>query len=162
MRQLRGPTWNRLTTNPATATGLAPVRSHRHHLRVIYGDTDRMGIVYYANYLRYFEAGRNELLRAAGVDYRALEAGGTYLPVAEAQARYRSPAYYDDQLELTTSVAQVGTSSIRIEYALRRSGDDVLVATGFTRHACVNGDGRVTRVPEFVREKLDGDDHGKS
>lgn len=131
------------------------VHSHRHRFRVIYGDTDRMGIVYYANYLRYFEAGRTELLRASGLDYLQLEAQGVYLPVAEAQAKYRAPAGYDDELELETVVAQVGTSSIRMRYALRRVRDEVLIATGETRHACVDRSGRVIRVPGPVRERLE-------
>jgi acyl-CoA thioester hydrolase len=124
---------------------------------VIYGDTDRMGVVYYANYLRFFEAGRTELLRAAGIDYRKMEAEGALLPVAEAHAKYRAPAGYDDELELETIVSHVGTSSIRIRYELRRVSDEVLVATGETKHACVNVDGRVIRMPEFVRQRLEAE-----
>jgi len=131
------------------------VLSHRHRFRVIYGDTDRMGIVYYANYLRYFEAGRTELLRAAGIDYVQLEGDGVLLPVAEAHARYRAPAGYDDELELETAVFRVGTSSIRIRYRIERPVDGTLIATGETRHACVDRGGRVIRVPEGVRERLE-------
>lgn len=145
---------NELTAPADGATGRMRVRSNRHRFRVIYGDTDQMGVVYYANYLRFFEAGRTELLRAAGIDYRRMEEEGALLPVAEAHARYRSPAQYDDELELETSVAQLGTSSIRIRYELRRVNDDRLIATGETRHACVDRDGRVIRMPEFVRERL--------
>ena len=148
---------NELTAPSDKATARMPVRSHRHRFRVIYGDTDRMGVVYYANYLRFFEAGRTELLRAAGIDYRQMEAEGALLPVAEAHAKYRAPAGYDDELELETAVAHVGTSSIRIRYELRRVSDGVLIATGETKHACVNADGRVIRMPEFVRERLEAE-----
>lgn len=146
---------NELTPPRDNVRGREPVRSHRHRFRVIYGDTDRMGVVYYANYLRFFEAGRTELLRAAGIDYRQMEAEGALLPVAEAHAKYRAPAGYDDELELETAVAQIGTSSIRIRYELRRVADGALIATGETKHACVNAAGRVIRMPAFVRERLE-------
>jgi acyl-CoA thioester hydrolase len=128
---------------------------NRHRFRVIYGDTDRMGVVYYATYFRFFEAGRNELLRYAGVAYlRVEEEEGLMLPVAEATARYRAPAGYDDELELRTFISQVGMSSLRIGYELRRVDDQVLIATGETRHACVRKDGAVCRLPPSIREKL--------
>lgn len=133
--------------------------SNRHRLRVIYGDTDRMGIVYYANHFRYFEAGRNELLRAAGVDYRKIEEEGAMLPVVEATCRYRSPAYYDDELELETFVSDLGLSSLRIGYRLVRLVDGVLIATGETRHACVRPDGPLRRMPPEIKEKLNAHGH---
>ncbi|HJL39991.1 MAG TPA: thioesterase family protein [Myxococcales bacterium LLY-WYZ-16_1] len=133
--------------------------SHRHRLRVIYGDTDRMGIVYYANHFRYFEAGRNELLRKAGISYREMETQGALLPVAEATARYRNPAHYDDELELETWIEQIGTSSLRIRYRLTRPSDGVLIATGETRHACVDRDGRIRRMPAEIKEKLSAHGH---
>jgi len=119
-----------------------------------------MGIVYYANHFRYFEAGRNEYLRAAGVAYTEIEEAGYMLPVAEASARYRAPAYYDDELELETYIPKVGVSSLRMAYTLRRVSDGVVIATGETRHACVNKDGTVCRLPTPLREKLTahGDD----
>jgi acyl-CoA thioester hydrolase len=130
------------------------VRSHRHSFRVIYGDTDTMGVVYYANYLRYFEAGRNEILRAMGIRYREMEQMGFMLPVAEASIKYRTPAHYDDELELETAIAEVRHASVRIAYRLFRKSDDALVATGETMHACMTKDGRVTRLPNLVRTMI--------
>lgn len=121
---------------------------------MIYGDTDRMGVVYYANYFRFFEAGRNELLRSAGLDYRSLEAMGYMLPVTDAKAKYHAPAHYDDELTLTTALAQVRFGSLRITYALLRESDAVGIATGETTHACVGRDGRVCRLPAALREVL--------
>jgi acyl-CoA thioester hydrolase len=98
-------------------------------LRVIYGDTDQMGVVYYANYLRFFEAGRNEFIRAKGLRYRDFEeAFGLRLPVAEASVSYKLPARYDDLLDVEVSLAEVRRASARFEYRLVREG--VLLATG--------------------------------
>lgn len=113
-----------------------------------------MGVVYYANYFRYFEAGRNEFLRAAAIEYTGIEEAGYMLPVADAHARYKAPAQYDDELELETYVPQVGISSLRMAYRLTRVSDGQLLATGETRHACVRTDGSVCRLPESFRKKL--------
>jgi acyl-CoA thioester hydrolase len=115
-------------------------------LRVIYGDTDQMGVVYYANYLRFMEAGRNEFIRARGLTYRDFEERfGLRLPVAEAQVSYRAPARYDDLITVETSLAEVRRASARFGYRIVRGGD--LLATGHTVHACVDLEGRVQRMP---------------
>ena len=132
------------------------LKSNQHTFRVIYGDTDMMGIVYYANYLRYFEAGRSELMRALDIPYRAFEEKGFAMPVVEASVRYRAPATYDDLLTLDTRIKQVRRSSIRIDYELVRDVDSVLIATGETRHACLGPDGRLARFPSDILETLDG------
>jgi acyl-CoA thioester hydrolase len=119
----------------------------RCEIRVIYGDTDQMGVVYYANYLRWFEAGRTEFLRAKGVSYSEFEAREKLiLPVAEAGVSYLQPARYDDLVSVETSLVAARRASARFEYAVRRGGD--LLATGFTVHACVDGTGRIRRLPE--------------
>jgi acyl-CoA thioester hydrolase len=118
-------------------------------IRVIYGDTDQMGVVYYANYLRFFEIGRNEYLRAHGVRYRELEAQHQlFLPVVDAQVSYKNPARYDDLLTLETLVTRVGRASVRFEYRVLR--DTTLLATGHTLHACVSGAGAVKPLPDDV------------
>jgi acyl-CoA thioester hydrolase len=122
-------------------------------LRVIYGDTDQMGFVYYANYLRFFESGRNEYLRAKGVPYREVEAElGVRLPVVEATVQYKQPARYDDLLVVETVLAQVRRASARFEYRVLR-GDELLV-TGHTVHACIGFDGAIQRLPEALRARL--------
>ncbi len=131
------------------------VQSHRHQFRVIYGDTDMMGIVYYGNYFRYFEAGRSELLRAVGLPYMQLEAAGYALPVASASAKYHASARYDELLTLETTVVAVRMGSLQMGYRLEREEDGVLIATGETLHACVGKKtGRVTRIPAMLRERL--------
>ncbi len=130
--------------------GVAMVKTD---IRVIYGDTDQMGIVYYANYLRYFEAGRNEFIRAKGLRYRDFEAQyRLMLPVVEAQVTYRAPARYDDLIAVETALCDVKRASARFEYRIVRGGD--LVATGHTVHACVDLEGRVQRMPRELLDRL--------
>ena len=103
-------------------------------IRVIYGDTDQMGVVYYANYLRYFEAGRNELLRAKGVVYRDFEREfQVSLPVVDAQVSYSRPARYDDLLTIETALAKLGRASVRFEYRVLR-GEELLVTGKSAAH----------------------------
>ena len=120
-----------------------------HEQRVIFGDTDAMGVVYYANYLRYFEASRAAFLRHLGRSQRDLDEWGVALPVAEAQCRYRLPAYYEDLLEIDVRVTELRGASMRFGYEIRRDGS--LLVEGFTLHACVGTDGRPRRVPEPLR-----------
>ena len=124
-------------------------------LRVIYGDTDQMGMVYYGNYLRYFEAARNEYLRLARVPYRAFEE--TYrlmLPVVEATVRYRRPARYDDELAIYAAIPEVRGASARFIYEIRRVSDGEPLVDGHTVHACIDGAGRVARIPSELRRAL--------
>jgi len=123
------------------------------HIRVIYGDTDQMGVVYYANYLRFFEAGRTEFLRAKGMSYRDFEERNRlHLPVVEASVSYRLPARYDDLLTIETSLAEARRASARFGYRVLRG--DELLATGHTVHACVGLDGRVQRMPQDLLQRL--------
>ncbi len=117
-------------------------------LRVIYGDTDQMGVVYYANYLRFFEAGRNEFIRAKGLRYRDFEERyALRLPVTEASVRYLQPARYDDRLRLEASLEELRRVSATFGYRLLRD-DGVLLATGRTVHACIDLEGKLRRLPE--------------
>ncbi len=125
----------------------------RTEIRVIYGDTDQMAVAYYANYLRWFEAGRNEWIRARGLTYREVEERfRLMLPVTEAHVDYRAPARYDDVVAVETSLAEVRRASVRFGYRLVRGGE--LLATGHTVHACVDVDGRVQRMPAELLLRL--------
>ncbi len=121
-------------------------------LRVIYGDTDQMGVVYYANYFRYFEFARSEYFRARGGNYAEVERAGFQLPVVEASCRYKAPARYDDMLAIQVTVAKLRGASIVFTYELFREGEPrTLLCTGRTLHACVGrADGRPTRLPESL------------
>lgn len=120
-------------------------------VRVRYGETDTMGVAYYANYLVWFEVGRTEWLRQLGWTYREMEAEGLFLPVVEARCEYRRPARYDDELEVRTRGSVVSGARVRFEYEVVRTSDKMLVAAGETIHAVLNGDGRPRRLPERVR-----------
>ena len=123
-------------------------------VRVRYADTDRMGVAYYANYLVWFEVGRNEFMRAKGLPYIQLEARHIAMPVAEAHCKYLVSARYDDLLTIETRLEEIGYVQVRFSYRVLRGGDDKLLATGLTRHAAVGADGRPTRIPEEVKKWL--------
>ncbi|MGZ6144051.1 MAG: acyl-CoA thioesterase, partial [Myxococcales bacterium] len=119
--------------------------AYRH--RVLYGDTDQMGVVYYANYLRFFEGARNEWIRSIGIPYTEIEQRGIMLPVYEAAAQYLRPARYDDLLEIPMVVTHTRVK-IRFEYKVHKVGSDEVMALGHTVHVCVGKDGKPTRAPE--------------
>jgi len=116
-------------------------------LRVAYGDTDQMGVVYYANYLRYFELARGEYIRARGRTYRDIERDGALLPVVEAHVQYNAPARYDDLLVVRTRVQQLRRVTITFGYEVLREGEQGVLCVGHTVHACTNLQGRLIRIP---------------
>jgi acyl-CoA thioester hydrolase len=119
-------------------------------VRVRYAETDKMGVVYYANYLVWFEVGRTDLLRHAGWSYREMEAEGYTLPVVEVGCVYRQPARYDDELEVRTSGSLVSPVRLEFRYEVVRLEDQITLATGRTMHASLDRDGRPRRLPERV------------
>ena len=123
-------------------------------LRVIYGDTDQMGVVYYANYFRYFEFARGEFLRAHDLAYRDIEREGALLPVTEASCSYKASARYDDMVLVRAELTELRRASLRFEYALSREADGQRLCTGFTVHACVGRDGKPRRIPGLLAARL--------
>jgi len=126
----------------------------RTRVAVRYAETDMMGIVYHGNYLPWFEIGRTTLLKEVGISYKELEAQGYRLPVLDVSARYLRPAFYDDTLDITTTLRERPLLRIRLEYEVRRG--DELLATGNTTHAFIDKQGRVVRPPAWVTEKFAG------
>lgn len=124
----------------------------RHEIRVIFGDTDQMGVVYYANYLRYFESARAAYWRDLGKSYKDLEAWNVALPVVEAHCNYRRPAHYEDLLVVDTRVTELRGASLRFGYRVLRG--DELLAEGYTRHAVIGTDGRPKALPEPLRAAI--------
>ncbi|WP_197282229.1 acyl-CoA thioesterase [Dethiosulfatarculus sandiegensis] len=126
---------------------------NRYEFRPLFGDTDAMNVVYYGNYLRYFERGRAELMRAGGGAYADLAAQGLHLPVTEAHVRYQSPARYDDPLVVSTKVAWVKRASLRFDYLITRktsaAGEETLVS-GYTVHGCVSTEGKISPLPNWL------------
>jgi acyl-CoA thioester hydrolase len=121
-------------------------------VRVRYAETDQMGIVYYANYLVWFEIGRVELLRSLGLSYRQLEQEhGCILPVAEARCRYRSPARYDDRILIEARPALLRGSLLKFGYKIwcftSESEERKLLAEGETVHMVCDGDLKKKHLP---------------
>jgi acyl-CoA thioester hydrolase len=111
------------------------MRQYITHYRPIYADTDAMGIVYHANYLRFFEMGRTEFLREIGFPYKRLDSDeGVMLPLADVSIKYKKPALYDELLEIRTTIAELKNASVTMEYEIYNEKGELLT-TGKTRHA---------------------------
>ena len=123
--------------------------------RVPYADTDQMGVVYYANYLKYFEMLRTEMMIAAGESYQQMEEHGYALPVIEAVCRYKASAHFEDVLEITGRIAECKGVRVKIECEIHCRGK--LLAEGYTVHACINREGRPVRAPQTLIQLMTGE-----
>lgn len=119
--------------------------------RVSYGETDAMGVLYYANYFHLFERSRNQYIRVHGVSYAKVEEQGLFLPVRDADCRYRKPVRYDDLLHIRVGISKWGHASMTFVYEILNEDKSVLHATGSTTHALVNREGRPLPVPDWFR-----------
>ena len=131
------------------SSAAAPHSSSR--IRVRYAETDKMGVVYYANYFVWFEVGRTDLLRESGWNYREMEIDGFALPVIEAHCAYREAAKYDDEIEVRTRGAMLSPVRVQFTYEVVRIADAATLATGTTVHATLDRNGRPCRLPPRVR-----------
>ena len=120
-------------------------------VRVRYAETDQMGVVYYANYLVWFEVGRTDLLRQNGWSYREMEVDGYSLPVIEVQCTYKAPAKYDDEIEVRTTGGMVSPVRMKFNYEVVRTADHGVLTVGSTVHATLDRAGKPCRLPERVR-----------
>jgi acyl-CoA thioester hydrolase len=123
-------------------------------VRVTYRDTDQMGFVYYANYLVWFEIGRTELLRQTGNTYKTIEQNNLFLPVRSCFCEYKSPAKYDDKIIIRTSVSSLTHASITFDYQILRHHSNELLASGNTKHACINRDGKIIKAGNQLKKLL--------
>lgn len=126
-------------------------------VRVIYADTDAMGVVYHANYLRWFERGRVELLREMGIVYADFESGGYSIPLTKMGCHYLSPARYDDVVVIETEITALGRASIRFDYVIRNGEEGRILAEGFTLHPFTNTEGKIIRVPKYIADRINGE-----
>jgi acyl-CoA thioester hydrolase len=128
---------------------------HETTIRVRYAETDRMGVVYHANYLVWFEIGRTEFCRARGFAYKDMEENDrAFLVVAESYCRYKAPANYDDELIIRTHITELRRRSVRFGYEIIRAADDLIIAEGETGHVATDPNGRVISMPEAYRHAL--------
>ena len=123
-------------------------------LRVRYGETDKMGIVYYGNYATYLEQGRTEWLRDMGFSYRWMEDNGIHLPVVELNIKYKAPARYDDVLTITTNLKKIPTYRIDFIYKIHNQEGQLLL-TGETSLVFVNNiTNKLQKAPDYLVNKL--------
>jgi acyl-CoA thioester hydrolase len=127
---------------------------HKTTCRVRYADTDKMGFVYHANYLRWFEISRSEMLRSMGISYKSLESKGFYLPLSEMYCKFNTPSQYDDILLIETSLDKRYRAGMKFDYQIFSENGDKLLASGYTKHACLDSDGRVVRPPKFLLDVI--------
>jgi len=122
-------------------------------VRVLYADTDRMGVAYHAAHFRWFEAARAHYMRERGLPYLEIERSGILFPVVEAHAKYVRPAQYDDVIDITAWISTLGKAQLTFCYRLTRQGEELV--EGYTRHAAVSPNGRPIRLPDHIRSALE-------
>ena len=118
-------------------------------IRVRYPEVDAMGYLHHSRYFQYFEMGRVELLRTLGHSYADLEKVGIFFAVVKVDCRYRAPARYDEELTLTTKIVKQTTVRIDHQYELKRG--EILLAEASTTIACVNRQGELQPIPDFLK-----------
>ena len=121
-------------------------------IRVIYADTDAMGIVYHTNYIKWFEIGRAELLRELGMPYAQIESSGYNLPLTEVSCHYLYPAKYDQIVIVETEIVYLKRASIKFKYVIQDENEVRVLVEGESVHACVNSQGKVVRIPPDISE----------
>ncbi len=129
------------------------IQSHTITIVPRYAETDKGGVVHHSVYPVWFEMGRTELLRANGLAYKDLEEAGVLFVVAELRIKYRRPAMYDEKLQLETHCSAVTASKVEHSYKLVRGSNGIILAEASSVLACVNAEGKVRRVPEFMYPK---------
>lgn len=124
------------------------------NIRVIYADTDAMGIVYHTNYIKWFEIGRTELLRNMGICYAAFEQRGFNLPLTQVYCHYILPARYDQILLIETTLEYVRHASMKFNYKIwdEKRGNELV--EGYSIHACTNNEGKIVRLPRDVADLI--------
>jgi acyl-CoA thioester hydrolase len=128
---------------------------HETTIRVRYAETDKMGIVHHSNYAVWFEIGRSEFCRTRGFSYRDMEEkDNALLVVAELYCRYKSPAYYEDELTVRTKIGELRSRTLRFVYEIYRAEDNVILAEGETLHVVTDLDKKVRSLPENYKERL--------
>ena len=123
-------------------------------ITVRFAETDQMGVVHHSEYVVWFEAGRVALMAAAGMPYTEIAGAGYNVAVTDLQCRYRSAIRFGDAVQVITRLGSLRSRQIGFTYEIRNRQTGLLYADGHTRHICVDGDGRMTRVPERLAQRL--------
>ena len=131
------------------------MKKNQVKIRVIYADTDAMGIVYHTNYIKWFEIGRTELLRSVGIVYSEVEVQGYNLPLTEAYCHYLLPAKYDQIIIVETEMEYLKRASMKFNYTIWDEDKEKILVEGYTVHACTNNLGKIVRIPAFIVQKIE-------
>ncbi len=123
-------------------------------IRARYDETDQMGVIYHANYYKWFNIGRTEFLRDLGCDYRKLESSGIIFPVIESGCKHFYPAYYDDEIIINVRLAEFKGVRMRVAYEIINEANGKKLAEGYTLHGIVDGDLKPVRVNRTENECL--------
>lgn len=130
--------------------------NHEVRLRVRYAETDKMGVVYHSNFFIWMEIGRVELMRSLGFDYKQMEVeDDCHLPVVDARCRYKSPAYYDEEIVIRTELRNLRGSLMHFGYEIMRQSDGALLAEAETTHIVVNAQMEKRQLPDRYRAAFD-------
>jgi acyl-CoA thioester hydrolase len=127
---------------------------HETKIRIRYKDTDRLGVVYYGNYLTFFEVGRAEFMRSLGYAYSSLEGEGLFLVVTEAVAKYHGNVGYDALVTIKTAVTEARGAKVRFDYRVF-SEEGRLLVSGYTVHGCINPNKKPCRIPSEIKALLE-------
>ncbi|HUN55161.1 MAG TPA: thioesterase family protein [Smithella sp.] len=123
-------------------------------VRVLFADTDAMGVVYHTNYIKWFELGRNEFMRQLGIPYTEVAKLGLNLPLTEVNCNYHKFATYDQVLTIETKFDYIKRASIRFNSKIWDENRENLIAEGYTIHACTNNEGKIRRIPQLLLELI--------
>jgi len=130
------------------------LKENRTKLRVRYGETDQMGVVYYGNYAQFLEQGRTEWLRELGFSYKWMEENNIHLPVINLNIDYKKPAYYDDVISITTRLRKIPTVKIEFDYEIHNEKDELLVTASTTLVFVNSITKKLQKAPDYLLEKL--------
>jgi acyl-CoA thioester hydrolase len=137
------------------------IQTHTISIVPRYAETDKGGVVHHSVYPVWFEMGRTELLRANGLAYKDLESAGVFFVVAELSIKYRRPAHYDEQLQLETTCTAVSSAKVEHAYRLTHRNDGLLLAEGRSILACVDAEGKICRIPDFMYPEAECEDDSR-
>lgn len=130
------------------------VKSDEIELRVRYGETDQMGVVYHGNYAQYFEVGRVEWLRKFGISYKQMEESGIMLPVISLNVKFKKPARYDDLIKVKTELVKIPSVTIEFNYEILNTENELLASGNTTLVFMDINRNRPTKCPQYILDQL--------
>ena len=131
------------------------MKAHEIFVRIRYGETDQMGVVYYGNYAQYLEQGRTEWLRDMGFSYKWMEENGIHLPVVNLTIDYKRPAHYDDLLTITTTLKKIPTYKIEFYYEIHNQEGELLVTASTILVFINSSTNKVRRAPDYLLKRME-------